>query len=569
MALSSTAKRDRSNSYADLVLQNGAIYTVNSLKPWASALGIRDRTIVFVGGEEDVSEWIGPKTEVIDLKGKTVLPGFVDSHAHISAAVFMVAQADLHGLPTLDAYKVAIYQFFQKNPELEVIYGSGWADGLFPSTGPLKGDLDAVVPDKPVSVRSYDGHSVWANSPALSLAGITKDTQDPLGGVIERDQNSGEPSGTLRETAMDLIQSALPPFTIEQLKAGIMAYQKMAAEAGITTSHDAMLVIPGTTGSYLGSGPARNNTTAFSELMEAGKLTVHVRGSFLITPEGGFDQVRVLKEESLKHKHLSFKARSAKIFVDGVIEGGTGYLLEPYVHKPDYLGECLWEQDALNEVCAALDHEGIQIHVHAIGDAATRMTLDSLEYARERNGPRDSRHLITHIHLVHPDDIPRFGELGIVGVPQPFWFGKGEYYEKLALPYLGKERADRQYPMKSLVDEGVILASASDFPVTYPCPPLLGIMTGITRSESGVEDPEQVLWPEESLTLEEMIASFTYNGAYANFLEDQLGSIEVGKLADLVVLDQDLFGLPVREIGDTKVLMTLFEGQEVFLDGLI
>ncbi len=210
----------------------------------------------------------------------------------------------------------------------------------------------------------------------------------------------------------------------------------------------------------------------------------------------------------------------------------------------------------------ALDEKGIQIHLHVIGDAAARITLDALEHAQKKNGKRDSRHSITHLHLVDQQDIPRFRELDIVGLPQPFWFKVDDYYDELALPYLGQERADRQYPMQSLVESGVVMASSSDFPVTIPFDPLIAIQTGITRTSINKTE-NRVLWPSERSTLEDMIRSFTYNGAYANFLEHEVGSLEVGKMADLVVLEKNLFNIPVEEIAEVKVLLTLVEGNVV------
>jgi predicted amidohydrolase YtcJ len=246
-----------------------------------------------------------------------------------------------------------------------------------------------------------------------------------------------------------------------------------------------------------------------------------------------------------------------------VIEGGTAYLLEPYAHQPDFRGEPIWGPELLIKTCDALEKEKIQIHLHVIGDAAARITLDALEHAREIHGVRDSRHSVTHLHLIDPVDIPRFKDLEIVGLPQPFWFKIDDYYHELALPYLGQERADRQYPMQCLIDAGVIMASGSDFPVTIPFDPLIAIQTGITRS-TPEEDNGEVLWPEECSNLEDMIRSFTYHGAYANFLENEIGSLEVGKKADLIILEKDLFEIPVKQIAETKVLLTMIDGNVVF-----
>ena len=234
---------------------------------------------------------------------------------------------------------------------------------------------------------------------------------------------------------------------------------------------------------------------------------------------------------------------------------------------PGSRGESQWNQDTLAKLCTALDKNGFQVHVHSIGDAATSLTLDAFDYALKANGKRDARHLITHLQLVAPRDIERFKRLGVMAVPQPFWFQKDDYYYNLQVPYLGQKRADEEYPMASLFNAGVVVASSSDYPVTIPCNPLKAIQIGITRSRPETTDPKEVLWPQEKATLEQMISSFTINGAYANFLEKTTGSIEVGKMADLVALDKNLFEIPVTDIINAKVLLTLFEGKEAFRDG--
>jgi predicted amidohydrolase YtcJ len=415
---------------------------------------------------------------------------------------------------------------------------------------------------------SNDGHSIWVNSRALEMAGITKDTPCPLGGMIEMNPATGEPSGTIRETARDLIQNVLPPYTVEQLKTGIRDFMLEAARVGITSVHDPMLLLPDSDGQLNGYGSVRNNILAFEDLVNNAELTCRVRGTILTDPTKGDSQVPALVAACAAQKHPLFQISGAKVFVDGVVEGGTAYLHEPYAHKPDFRGEPLWEQEPLNALCRAADREYLQIHIHAIGDAAMGMSLDALEFARQHNEKRDSRHLITHLQVVDYADIPRFAELDVVGVPQPFWHVKGEYFWGLEAKYLGRERAEKEYPMKSFLDAGVILASASDYPVQVPSPPLVGIMLGILRCIPGDPDPNEILGPRERMTLPDMIASFTINGAYANFIENEAGSIEIGKKADLVVLERNLFDIPTEEIGDVKVLMTMFEGNAVLRDSL-
>lgn len=551
---------------ADLVLRNGFVYTVDSGKSVAETIAVANKKIVYVGDSQGVEAFVGPMTKVLDLDGKMVLPGFIDSHTHVSGVAIEEDAVALENLPSLEAMLKKIKAYTTKYPELDVVFGHGWRNEPFPPTGPRKEDLDKVIADRPISLMSSDGHSVWVNSKAIELAGVTRDTPNPAGGVIERDQETGEPSGTFRENAVDLINNVLPPFPVDMLKRGVKQYMEIAASEGITTVHDPLLLMPDSDGTLLGYGSLRNNIEAFDQLTTNDELTLRVRGTVLTDPTKGASQVAALKETCNRYKHPHFQLTGAKVFVDGVIEGCTAFLLDSYTHRPDFRGECLWEIDVLNETFRSVDGENLQIHVHVIGDAATRVTLDALEYAREKSGKLQKRHLITHLHLVDPDDIPRFADLGVIGVPQPFWHVKGEYYEMLSLPYLGKERADAQYPMQSFLDAGVMLACASDYPVTVPSPPLVGIMLGITRCEPDTSDPDEVLNPKEKMSLADMIEGFTINGAYANFVEDITGSIEVGKMADLVILEKNLFDIPATDIMNVKVLLTLFEGKEVYRD---
>jgi hypothetical protein len=383
--------------------------------------------------------------------------------------------------------------------------------------------------------------------------------------MIEKIPGTDEPSGTFRETARDLIQNSLPPLTVDQVKGSIQNFMLEAAKVGITTAHDPLLVLPDASGQLNGFGYLRNNIQAFSEISHDQKMSLRVRGAVLTDPSAGIGQLERI-ESAFKDNSTAFQLTGIKIFVDGVVEAGTAYLLEPYQHLPDRRGEPLWSPESLNELVTAADHRGLQIHFHAIGDAAVRMSLESLEHARRINGTRDSRHLITHLHVVDHSDIARMAALNVVAVPQPFWHVKGDYFRDIEAKYLGYDRAENAYPMKSLAKAGICLAAASDYPVQVPSPPLLGIMLGITRCEPGEADPNEILGPQERMTLEEMIASFTINGAYANFLEHDTGSIKTGKKADLVVLKDNLFEIPIAEIAETKILATMFEGKVVYRD---
>ena len=555
--------------HADIILQNGVVYTVDRQRSLAEAVAVTGRNIIYVGSNSGAAGLTGPQTEVIDLGGKMVLPGFIDSHAHASATINGDDSVILDGLDSAAAYVSAVKDFAAAHPDLSVIYGHGWRNEAFAPEGPPKEALDEVVWDRPVSLMSNDGHSIWVNSRALEMAGVTRHTPCPSGGLIEMNPVTGEPGGTVRETARDLIQNVLPPYTVEQMKTGIRDFMREASRVGITSVHDPLLLLPDGGGQLNGFGSARNSVAAYQNLVANGELTCRVRGTILTDPTRGELQVPALAAACAAQKHPLFRISGAKVFVDGVVEGGTAYLQKPYAHKPDFRGEPLWEQDRLNALCRAADRHNLQIHIHAIGDAAVKMALDALEYARTHNGPRDSRHLITHLQIVDYEDIPRFARLGVVGVPQPFWHVKGAFFREIEVKFLGYERAEKEYPMKSFLAAGVTLASASDYPVQVPSPPLVGIMRGVLRRHVGETDPDEILGAGERMTPADMIASFTINGAYANRIEDETGSIEVGKKADLVVLEKNLFDIPAEQIGAVPVLMTLFEGRTVYRDPAI
>ncbi|WP_423748306.1 amidohydrolase [Bacillus cereus] len=537
---------------ADTIFINGKVYTVEKQQPWAEAVAISNGKIIYVGTNACVQAYKGNKTKVIDLKGKMMLPGFVDSHLHASVTANLLFSVQLQGAQTLEEYVQKVATYDEQHPNATFIQGNGWSNILFPSTGPGKESLDAVVQDIPVALLSEDFHSLWVNSKALEIAGITKDTPNPDGGVIERNAE-GEPSGTLRETAQNLVLSKLPSFSVNEYKEALHAFQDTANKNGYTQVKH--IVVEN----------QENVLQALTELENEQALTIRHNLSLTIQPSEGESRIPYLKAQRNHFQGPLVKMNGAKLFMDGVIEGETAYLHEPYLNRPDYRGVPIWEKQAYVNIIQALDKEKFQIHVHSIGDAATTETLDALEQARNINGKRDSRHEMTHLQLVKENDIPRFKTLGVVGVPQPSWFVKDSYYDQ-AVKLLGEERANKQYPMKSFFNKGVIMASSSDYPVTTGLyfSPLTAMQIGITRSHIGAIRPDDVLNPSERVSLSDMIKSYTVNGAYANFTDHETGSIKVGKKADLVVLDKNLFEIPVQNIYKTKILLTLLEGNEIY-----
>jgi predicted amidohydrolase YtcJ len=558
---------------ADTVFVNGLVYTVDQQSSTAQALAVRDGKIVFVGPDHKTKPYIGKATKVVDLHGKMLLPGFGDAHAHINMTVSFLYSVNLYGLPDVAAYQQAIADFDAAHPGTDVIRGGGWSEAMFPGIGPLKGYIDVVVNDRPVVIRSDGYHSVWVNSYALALAGIDGTTPNPENGVIERVPGTigqpgtpfGEPSGTLRETAAGLMDGIVGDYTVQQYKDGLLYFQQyFAGPLGYTLIHDPLVT------------PGSNAVKAYEELAQAGALTMRVRAALSIGPAavgsgtGTVDEQLVAAvRERAKHRTDFFKTPAVKVFEDGVIEGHTGYLLEDYLDTPGYRGFPIWEQSALDEACAKADALGFQIHTHGIGDAAVRALLDAFAYTEDMNGARDRRPLVTHLQLTAASDILRFGELGVTAEPQPYWAVKDSYYYNVQVPFLGQTRADLEYPIKSFFDAGANVASSSDFPVTPWPNPMISMQAGVMRwlPESvfgGSPAPGDVLWPEERCTIQQMIHSYTMGPAYANFLEKVTGSLEVGKSADLVVVDKDLTSIPPEDIGGTTVLMTMFRGDTVF-----
>ena len=532
---------------ADLVLRNGAVYTVDSARSWAHAVAISAGRIVFVGTERAVEPWIGPRTRVVDLAGKMVLPAFHDSHVHPVTSGIEAVECNLHDLQTRDEVLEAIARYAAAHPDRSWIRGSGWELPVFENASPSKALLDRIVPDRPVYLEAMDSHSAWVNSRALDAAGLTKATPDPPHGRIERDPTTGEPSGTLREDAMGLVARHLPPRAHEDYEEGLRRALRVANGLGLTSLEEA-----DATEDILG---------AYAALDRRGKLTARVRAALHVDPDAGLAQVAALAGLRKKYRGHRLRPDAVKIFADGVLEARTAALLEPYIGYGEDRGKPNLEPDAFRPLAAALDRAGFQIHVHAIGDRAIRMTLDALESARKENGARDSRHHIAHLELIEPEDIPRFRRLGVVANFQPFWANGDKYVTELTEPRLGPARSRWLYPIASVVRSGAVVAFGSDWSVSS-MNPLDGIEVALTRRQSSLGAGPAWL-PEERIALPEAIAAYTINGAYLDFTEGETGSIEVGKAADLIVVDRNLFELPASRIHEAKVLLTLLDGREV------
>jgi predicted amidohydrolase YtcJ len=535
--------------HADLVLRNGAVYTVDAARSWASVVAIAKGRIVYVGDDRGAARWIGARTRVVDLRGELVLPGFHDAHTHPVTSGIELGECTLNDAASAEAVLDAVKAYAAANPTKSWIRGGGWQLPLFPGGNPHKSLLDRAVPDRPVFLVAADGHSAWASSRALQLAGITAKTPDPPNGRIERDAATGEPTGTLRESAVELVARLLPAYTARDHVDGLRRALEMAGRLGVTSMYEA-------------SASDEKILAAYRDLDRRGALTARVVAAVTANPAGGIAQVARMKALRTTYQSAHLRTTAAKIFADGVIEAHTAALVAPYTDTPGEAGRPNFSPEALAELVTALDRDGFQVHVHAIGDGATRMALDAFERARERNGARDSRHQIAHLELVAPEDLPRFRRLGVVANFQPLWAYADTYITELTEPVLGPERASRLYQIHSMMRTGAVVAAGSDWSVTS-MDPLEAIQVAVTRR--ALDKTEGPSWlPDERVDVAAMVAAYTIGGAWAMFQERETGSIEVGKAADIVVLDRNIFEIPAHEIHDAKVALTLFEGREIY-----
>lgn len=537
---------------AELVFTHGAIWTAAPARPWAEALAVREGHIVYVGDDGGVLRFIGTATKVVDLAGRMMLPGFHDTHAHPLSGGLELGECNLYDANTVAEVEGLIRAYVQAHPDLPWIKGNGWQLPVFARANPGKDLLDRLVPARPALFYSADGHSAWVNSKALALAGITRETRDPVNGRIERDGRSGEPSGTLRESAVDLVASRLPAYTRAERAGAVRRALAEANRFGITAITDA------------DAGP--DYLEAYAALDRRGELTARVTAAI------HSESATPVAEEAARLRRIRMEYRAGsrlavntvKLYADGVIEARTAALLAPYLDRAGERGPLNYAPEELAARITAFDRDGFQIHVHAIGDRAIRVTLDALAHAREANGPRDARPVIAHLELFDPADIPRFRQLGVVASVQPYWAVPDEYVTALTLPALGPARSRWIYPIASLMASGAVVAGGSDWTVSS-LNPLDAIQVAITRQiPDSLNGP--VLNPEQRVDLPRMLAAYTINGAFATRLERETGSLEAGKAADLIVLDRNLFALPAPEIHQARVLLTLLDGQAVWRD---
>ncbi|MER5208335.1 amidohydrolase [Streptomyces sp. NPDC002825] len=538
---------------ADLVFTRGPVFTADPARTRATSLAVVGERIAAVGHDE-VRDLIGPGTEVVDLTGKLLLPGFQDAHIHAVSGGKELAECDLTGTVGVADYLERIREYADAHPEHTWITGGGWSMESFEGGLPTRQLLDSVVPDRPVLLSNRDHHGAWANSRALELAGLTAATPAPADGRIEREAD-GSPSGMLQEGAIGLVARLVPPTTAEERLAGLLRAQKLLHSLGITAWQDALL------GSF---GGMADPSEAYLSAAGDGSLTARVTGALWWDRERGAEQIPELVSRREKLSAGRFRAGSVKIMQDGIAENFTAAMTTPYLDgcgcATANSGLSFVDPEALRGYVTELDALDFQVHFHALGDRAVREALDALEAAIAANGHRGNRHHLAHLQVVHPDDLARFAALGAIANIQPLWAAHEPQMDELTIPFLGPERAAWQYPFGDLVRAGATLAAGSDWPVSSPNP-IEGIHVAVNRRDPEAPD-DRVFYAEQRLDLTTALAAYTAGTAHVNGLDDT-GSLRPGHLADLVVLDRDILTGPPEEIAEARVERTYVGGRLV------
>jgi predicted amidohydrolase YtcJ len=560
---------------SSLLFTGGAVYTPDATgrrlvpagggeasKSGGAAVAVRGGRVVAVGahGDRDVRDAAGPGCEVIDLNGRALLPGFQDAHVHPAFAGLTMVRCNLIGAQSLDEALARIARYIAEHPGTEWIAGSGWRMEWFASGTPSRQLLDRHTGGRPAFLVNRDVHGAWANTRALELAGIGPGTPDPPDGRIEREADGG-PQGTLHEGAATLVGRHVPAASLEEKVQGLLLAQQHLHARGITAWQDAIV------GDYLGNP---DPLPAYLAAAQAGKLTARVRGALWWDRHRGGDQFEELLARREEGQAGRFTAGTVKIMQDGVAENFTAGMIDPYLDscgcQGGERGLSYVPPDVLREQVTRLDAAGFQVHLHAIGDRAVREALDAVQAARTANGPSGGRHHIAHLQVMHPADVPRFAALGVTANIQALWAAHEPQMDELTIPFLGPERAGRQYLFGDLLRSGARLAAGSDWAVSS-ANPMRAVHVAVNRSLPGAVGAEaEPFLPAQGLELAEALAAYTAGSAYVNHLDGDggTGAIEPGKLADLVVLERDPFAHPPGDLGSTRVLATYVQGDAVF-----
>lgn len=549
LSFAMAASAQRRTQPADTIVLHGKIYTLNPKQAWAEALAIRGERIVAVGSDTDIANLQSKDTKVIDAKGRLVLPGFTDCHIHFIDGSFSLGRVNLEDAKDAADIQQRLREYGGKHSGNDWILGRGWNYAMFPTSLPDKKYLDEVFPDRPAFLEGYDGHTYWANSKALALAHITKDTPNPPNGIIVRDPQTGEATGALKEAAQSLVAAVVPKPTRGEKLAALRDGIRWANENGLTRVHSA--------------GGDFEEFDLYDELLRHGDLTLRFYVSyFQDPPELRPQDISAIEDARKKYTGDWLSAGAVKFMIDGVIESHTAAMLESYSDDPSLKGKLFWDPDKYKSAIAELDKRNLQLFTHAIGDYGIRTALDGYENAERLNHGSGRRPRIEHIESVSTADIPRFGKLHVIASMQPLHSYPNNDTLDVWARNIGPVRASRAWVWKSIAKDGGQLAFGSDWPVVT-LNPFKGIQTAVTRQTSE-GSPKDGFVPSQRLSVAEAIHGYTLGAAFAGFREKTEGSLEPGKLADLIILSQNLFQIDPHTIDKTKVLTTVVGGRVVF-----
>lgn len=531
-------------SLADTLLyKNVNGYTLNSERDVVrfAALEVNDDVVVRTYAEGDTLPADDTMDTVIDGAGRTLVTGLIDAHGHVLSYGQSLLRVDLVGTSTEAEAAERVAAFAEANEELEWVLGRGWNQVLWDSNAfPTAASLDALVAEKPIWLSRVDGHAGWANSKAMEIAGVTRDTPDPDGGQILRDAD-GNPTGVFVDNAMALVRGNIPPATLEEQKFALMTAMKSLATYGLTAVHDA--------------GVSSSTVAAYKQLLEDGPLPIRVNVMLGATDPLFTDR---LAEGHFSDAAQTLTINSVKIAADGALGSRGAAMIDDYSDMPGHKGLILLSEERMQYLMRAAMNAGFQVNTHAIGDAANKLVLDSYEQLIAETGTTDLRHRVEHAQILRYEDILRFAELGVIPSMQATHATSDK---NMAVDRIGDVRIQGAYAWRKLIDAGALIANGSDFPVESPNP-FFGLHASITRQDKN-NDPVGGWYPEERMTPAEAFASFTLDAAYSGFQEDWLGSLTPGKKADFIVLDRDIFSIPSSEIWQTQAVETWVNGVRV------
>jgi len=538
-----------SKNVPDLVIVNADIRSMDPLRPRARAIAIADGHVLALGDDAEIRGLGNGRTRMIEAGGRLLLPGFQDTHIHLQdSGTGFCTSVNLEEARTVEELQRLVRDFAASRPDDPWVRGVGWYSGIFGEHNLDRHVLDAAVPDRPVYIYASDGHNAAINSLGCELVGLRKGTPDPTNGHFVLD-DSGAPTGLLYEDAVDWVRSRMPKRVDADYANGVRYGQALCNRHGITGVLDAMVF--------------ERHMRVYKGLDAAGELSVRIRATGKVFPEEKVaDAVARLDALRRDHRTSMVEMHSAKFFLDGVLENRSALMLEPYSDAAGGNAPLMFDRDHLEQLFVACDAARFQIHIHVIGDGATRAAFDCLEAARKANGAWPSLHQLAHVQMIDPADIPRFRELGAVANIQPLWARNEPSVTDVAMPLVGEARGRWMYPWRSIIDAGAPYAVSSDWGVSTLNPfPIM--QTAVTRQPPERSRDHPVFQPQERITVEDVVRGYTVNAAAAAWRAEETGSLSPGKWADLILLDRDIFAIDPYDIAGTEVELTLLGGREV------